>query len=55
MLDAEERCNRALADANEAEEYGDHRTAAKLFNRAQNWLDRYNLLAGNADKPPPKR
>lgn len=48
ILEAEERGNRALADANEAAERGDHEKAATLYAKGQFWLDRYNRLAGNA-------
>lgn len=47
-IDAEERCGRYKADANEAAERGDHVKAERLYEKAQFWLDRYNKLAGNA-------
>jgi hypothetical protein len=48
MLEAEERGNRYLGNANEAAERGDHVKAEKLYAKGQYWLDRYNRLAGNA-------
>lgn len=48
MLDAEERCGRFLADANEAEERGEMAKAEKLFAKSRFWRDRYNRLAGNS-------
>lgn len=48
IIDAEERCNRHLADANEADERGDKVKAEKLYDKSQFWLDRYNKLAGNS-------
>lgn len=40
--------SRNLANANEASERGDHATAERLYAKSQYWLDRYNILAGNA-------
>jgi hypothetical protein len=54
IIDADERCARYLADANEAEESGQHAKAEKLFAKSGYWRDRYNLLAGNADRPSPR-
>lgn len=48
IIDAETRGNNYLADANAAEERGDKVTAAKLYDKGQFWLDRYNKLAGNS-------
>lgn len=48
MLEADERCGRYLADANEAEERGDVERAAKLYAKSGYWRDRYNKLAGNS-------
>ncbi|OJW46181.1 MAG: hypothetical protein BGO63_03685 [Candidatus Accumulibacter sp. 66-26] len=54
-LEAEVRASRWLADANEARERGDMATAEKCDAKSQYWLDRYNLLAGNSERPAPKR
>lgn len=48
VMDAEERGNMYLADANEASERGDHVKAEKLYEKGQYWLDRYNKLTGNS-------
>lgn len=48
ILDADARCNRYLADANEAEERGDKAKAEKLYEKSGFWRDRYNKLTGNA-------
>lgn len=48
LIEADERCGRYLADANEAEERGDKIKAEKLFAKSGYWRDRYNKLAGNA-------
>jgi hypothetical protein len=48
LIEAEDRGNRLLADANAAEERGNFEKAEKLFAKGQFWLDRYNKLAGNA-------
>lgn len=53
-IDAETRCGRYLADANEAEERGQFEKAAKLRLKQQYWLDRMNLLSGDGDRPAPK-
>lgn len=47
LIEAEDRGNRYLADANEALELGDYVKAEKLYAKGQYWLDRYNKLAGN--------
>jgi hypothetical protein len=47
LVDAEDRGNRYLADANEAAERGNHTKAEKLYAKGQYWLDRSNKLAGN--------
>ena len=47
VLQADQLASKWLADANEAEESGNHVKAAKCFEKAQFWLDRYNKLAGN--------
>jgi hypothetical protein len=46
-IEAEDRGNRYLADANEAMEIGNFVKAEKLYAKGQYWLDRYNKLAGN--------
>ena len=48
ILDAEERCGRYLADANEAHERGEREKAEKLWEKSGFWRDRYNKLTGNA-------
>lgn len=48
IVDAEIRGSQALADANEAKERGALKTAERLYDKAQFWLDCYNKLAGNA-------
>ena len=48
VQDADERCGRYLADANEADERGDKARAAKLYAKSGFWLDRYNKLVGNS-------
>lgn len=55
ILDAETRCNIWLADGNEARERGDLSRAEECYAKSQYWLDRYNLLSGKGDRPPPKR
>lgn len=45
--DAEDRCRRYLARANEANERGDKTKAGHFCDRAQYWLDRYYKLSGN--------
>lgn len=54
ILDADARASRWLADGNEAIESGDAQRASVCYAKSQYWRDRYNLLAGNADRPPPK-
>lgn len=46
IIDAEERGNRYLADANEAAENGKEAKAEKLYEKGQVWLDRANKLRG---------
>jgi hypothetical protein len=46
---------RYLGNANEASEAGQHDKAEKLYAKSQYWLDRYNLLTGNGEKPAPKQ
>jgi hypothetical protein len=53
-LEAETRGNKWLADGNEASERGNTARAEQCYAKGQYWLDRYNLLAGNAEGPPPK-
>jgi hypothetical protein len=55
--EADVRAGTYLADANEASEAGKHALATKLYDKAQFWLDRYNLLSGNGNgnnRPRPK-
>lgn len=47
IAEADDRGNRYLADANEAQENGKFAKADKLYAKGQFWLDRYNKLAGN--------
>ena len=47
-LKAEHMASRYLGDANEAAEAGNHAKAERLYAKSQIWLDRYNILAGNA-------
>lgn len=54
-IEAEQRCGRYLADANEASERGQTEKAEKLFAKSQFWLDRMNLLSGDGDRPAPRR
>ena len=49
--------NRYLGDYNELIESGYPESgpkAQKLYAKGQFWLDRYNYLTGNGDRPPPK-
>lgn len=46
IVDAEDRGNRYLADANEAAENGKNAKAEKLYEKGQFWLDRANKLRG---------
>lgn len=48
ILEANERCSRYMADANEALESGNKEKADKLFEKSQFWRDRYNKLVGDA-------
>ncbi len=48
IADADARCSRYLADANEAEERGDKDKAEKLYAKSGFWRDRYNKLKGDA-------
>ncbi|WP_087132042.1 hypothetical protein [Caballeronia pedi] len=54
IIDAEVRGGKWLADGNEAAERGDRRKAEQCYEKSQFWLDRYNLLVGNSDRPTPK-
>lgn len=55
ILDAEVRCSRWLADGNEALEAGLTEKAEECYSKSQFWLDRYNLLTNQSDRPAPKR
>jgi hypothetical protein len=46
IVEAEDRGNRLLADANEAAEKGNQAKADKLYEKGQYWLDRSNKLQG---------
>lgn len=54
ILDAEVKASRWLADAYRARESGNSERAAQCDAKSQYWLDRYNLLAGSAERPAPK-
>jgi hypothetical protein len=47
-LDAEERANRYLADANEAAEAGNKERAEWLYAKCDFWMHRFNRLTGRA-------
>lgn len=47
IIEAEERGNAYLYRSNVARERGEYEKAAKLDERGQFWLDRYNKLVGN--------
>jgi hypothetical protein len=55
IIEAEMLGSRWLANGNEAAERGDSVRAERCYDKAQFWLDRYNLLAGLSDRPPPKQ
>jgi hypothetical protein len=55
ILDAETRGNKWLADGNEASERGDQPRAEECYAKGQYWLDRYNLLTAQSDRPAPKK
>ena len=52
-IDAEVRASAWLADGNEAAEAGDDHKAQACYQKAQFWLDRFNLLSGRAERPAP--
>jgi hypothetical protein len=47
IIETDERCAYWLAEANEAEERGDHAKAEKFYAKSGFWRDRYNKLVGN--------
>lgn len=47
IVDADDRGNRYLADANEAAEKGNKAKAERLYEKGQYWLDLSNQLRGN--------
>lgn len=47
IIEAQENCNRWLADANEAAERGNTVKAERFYAKSQFWLDRLNKLEGN--------
>lgn len=55
IVEAEVLGSRWLADGNEAAERGNKAKADRCYEKAQFWLDRYNLLTGGSDREPPKR
>lgn len=48
VLEADERANRYLGDAREAEEAGQNGKAERLYAKCGFWMDRYNRLTGRA-------
>ena len=46
IINAEIRGSMALADANAAQERGALKTADRLYERSQRWLDKANKLRG---------
>jgi hypothetical protein len=46
VIAAVERANQALAEANAANERGDHETAKTLYARYRFWCHNYNNLTG---------
>ena len=46
IIDAETKGSMALADANAAQERGALKTADRLYERGQRWLDKANELRG---------
>jgi hypothetical protein len=55
MSEADALDNRWLADGNEAAEKGNTKRAEYCYAKGQFWLDRYNLLTGNSDRPAPSK
>lgn len=58
IANADALAGRYLGNYNELIESGVSESdprAEKLFNKSQFWLDRYNLLLNNGDRPAPKR
>lgn len=54
-LEAETKANQWLADGNDALESGNQGKADRCFDKAQFWLDRANLLSGQADRNAPRK
>lgn len=55
IADADALANRWLADGNEALEAGNRVKAEACYDKAQFWIDRYNVLTGQGSKPGPKQ
>ncbi|MCU7927523.1 MAG: hypothetical protein KZQ97_13910 [Candidatus Thiodiazotropha sp. (ex Dulcina madagascariensis)] len=55
IIDAEVRGSQWLAEGNSAREAGNHVRASECYAKSQYWLDRYNLLVSNSDRPAPKK
>lgn len=49
-LEYETRGNQCLADANEAAERGSKKTAERLYERGQKWLDKWIKITGRGDE-----
>ncbi|MFL6970075.1 hypothetical protein ACJ6X8_27985 [Pseudomonas alvandae] len=52
-LEAEAKASQWLADGNQAQEAGRTVKAERCFQKAQFWLDRANLLSGQAERQGP--
>ena len=50
ILQADILAGRYLGNANEAAEKGELEKCARLYDKSQFWLDRFNLLTNQADK-----
>lgn len=55
ILEADIKASMYLGNSNEAAERGQHDKAEKLFSKSQFWLDRFNLLTRQGDRPSPRR
>ncbi len=55
IAEADYQASKYLGNANEAAESGKYEKAQKLYDKSQFWLDRYNLLTGQGDRPTPRR
>lgn len=52
---ADELALRYLGDANEAAEAGKTELAEGLYQKSQYWLDRFNLLTSQGERPAPRK